>query len=73
MFRKANLKRDDEGAETWALLGLSAYVCPVCGAHLKETEPDLFICLNACHLGRTGKERFQATLIAHERRRKREE
>jgi hypothetical protein len=37
----------------WQKLGYEARLCPVCGAHLHEG-----ICLNACHLSTSARERF---------------
>lgn len=37
----------------WEQLGYQATLCPTCHAHLHDG-----ICLNACHLGDAGKERF---------------
>jgi hypothetical protein len=51
--------------ETWRLLGLEEETCPFCGAHLKLVGKPSYeggtgepICLNACHLGKAGQERF---------------
>lgn len=42
-------------------LGLSEYLCPECGAHLKETPSDL-ICLNSCHLPKHWQKRFNSLI-----------
>jgi len=44
-------------------LGLSEYLCPECGAHLKEAASDL-ICLNACHLPKHWQKRLSDNLKA---------
>lgn len=38
-----------------AALGLSKYVCPVCGAHVKQNDKDKdeYMCLNMCHRGKS--------------------
>ena len=38
-------------------MGLSKWICPTCGAHLKESRGDL-ICLNTCHLPSHMQKRF---------------
>lgn len=52
----ARLDPPEPTEERVALLGgtLSVYRCPVCSARLAASG----ICLNACHLGRAGAERF---------------
>ena len=56
--KKDELKEDPNfkgsGAE---MLGQSKYLCPECGAHLKESEGEL-ICLNSCHLPKHWQRRF---------------
>ncbi len=37
----------------------SDLICPVCDAHLSKKS---LLCLNACHLGERGKERFIKTM-----------
>ena len=39
-------------------IGLSAWICPHCNAHLSKN----FICLNACHLTAAGLRRFERAM-----------
>lgn len=39
-------------------MDLSDKLCPACNAHLSKSD----ICLNACHLGTDGRQRFQGAL-----------
>ena len=56
-------KRDDLQIDNdfensiWKKLEYSKYLCPTCGAHLKESMGSL-ICLNACHLPVHWQKRF---------------
>ena len=55
---KDNLKEDKDFEDgIWKKLGYSKYICPTCGAHLKESRGSL-ICLNACHLPNHWQKRF---------------
>ena len=69
MVKKNAAKTEDE--KTHRLLGLEDECCPFCGAHLKlvgkpswEGGDGQPICLNACHLGKAGQARFNATMRA---------
>jgi hypothetical protein len=53
----------------WRSLGLEDEKCPYCGSHLKLVDKPSYeggvgmpICLNACHLGKAGQERFNARM-----------
>lgn len=55
---KDNLKEDKDFENSiWKKLDYSKYICPTCGAHLKESMGSL-ICLNACHLPTHWQKRF---------------
>lgn len=53
----------------WEKLEYSKYICPSCGAHLKESMGDL-ICLNACHLPPHWQKRFNKQMSEIVNRRK---
>lgn len=44
---------EDFTGSLWEQLGYENKLCPTCGAHLHGG-----ICLNACHLGDAGQDRF---------------
>jgi hypothetical protein len=52
---------EDRGGDSCTFYGcFIPYRCPECRAHLSTSG----ICLNACHLGRAGRERFIAHMAA---------
>lgn len=57
-IEKDNLKEAVDFKDSiFEKMGLSKYLCPKCGANLKESYGEL-ICLNACHLSEQSQRRF---------------
>lgn len=55
---KDDLKEDKEfEGSLWEKIEYSKYLCPSCGAHLKESM-GILICLNGCHLPVHWQKRF---------------
>jgi len=69
-FNKDEAKKDSKfKGSIHETLGLSEYLCPECGAHLKESGSEL-ICLNACHLPKHWQKRMSSMMKQVVERRK---
>jgi hypothetical protein len=60
-FDKEKLKKAPAN-EFMKTMGFSEYLCPKCGANLKEASDGDLICLNACHLSSDMQVRFVALM-----------
>lgn len=69
---KTKLEKDkDFKGSIFEKLGMSEFLCPVCGANLKESMGEL-ICLNACHLSAGSRERYQKLMGGKDENKKRD-